>query len=320
MSGTVLFIGGWGRSGSTILDRILGQIPGVFSAGELREIWVRGLLENRPCGCGSPFLECHVWREIGDTAFDGWGSVGASQLARDRRRLDRPWMVPVLALPRPRGGMRRAIDRYVSALADLYQAILHVTGARVVVDSSKLPSHAFLLRRVPGLDLRVLHLIRDSRGVAFSWQKRSSRAAPGEPASTLPRFGPLAASIRWLVYNAETSALARVGVPYRRLRYEDLMRAPREVVTTILRWVGLGITEDDIPFVSEAAVTLQPGHTVDGNPVRFATGLVPLRADDEWRRSLPSVDRAIVTTLTLPGLLRYGYRPFRARTCHEPHT
>src|SRR6476469_754930 len=54
----VLFIAGWGRSGSTLLDRMLGQVPGVFSAGELRDIWDRGVREDRLCGCGQPFHEC----------------------------------------------------------------------------------------------------------------------------------------------------------------------------------------------------------------------------------------------------------------------
>jgi hypothetical protein len=51
----VLYIGGLGRSGSTLLDRMIGQLPGFFSAGEIREVWQQGLRENRPCGCGTPF-------------------------------------------------------------------------------------------------------------------------------------------------------------------------------------------------------------------------------------------------------------------------
>ena len=42
----VLYIGGWGRSGSTLLDRVLGQVPGVVSLGEVRELWQRGWAEN----------------------------------------------------------------------------------------------------------------------------------------------------------------------------------------------------------------------------------------------------------------------------------
>ncbi|WP_420910932.1 sulfotransferase [Thermus thermophilus] len=34
----VVFIGGYGRSGSTLLDRMLGQVEGFVSVGELRHI------------------------------------------------------------------------------------------------------------------------------------------------------------------------------------------------------------------------------------------------------------------------------------------
>ena len=57
----VLYIGGWGRSGSTLLDRLLGQAEGSFSVGEMRDLWLRGVLENRRCGCGEPFDSCPFW-------------------------------------------------------------------------------------------------------------------------------------------------------------------------------------------------------------------------------------------------------------------
>ena len=44
---TVLYVAGAGRSGSTLLDNLLGQIPGFFSAGELRYVWERGLIDGR---------------------------------------------------------------------------------------------------------------------------------------------------------------------------------------------------------------------------------------------------------------------------------
>ena len=59
----ILFISGWGRSGSTLLDRLLGQIEGFHSAGEIRYLWDRGLLDDRPCGCGQPVRRCEVWSQ-----------------------------------------------------------------------------------------------------------------------------------------------------------------------------------------------------------------------------------------------------------------
>ena len=105
----LLFIAGWGRSGSTLLDRILGQVPGVFSAGELRDIWRRGALEDRLCGCGSPFRECAVWRKVGEVAFGGWDAIDLVEAQALRDRLDRPWATPLLLGSRvtPGDGPRR---------------------------------------------------------------------------------------------------------------------------------------------------------------------------------------------------------------------
>src|SRR5207245_4821641 len=88
---TVLYLGGVGRSGSTLVDRILGQVPGLFSGGEIRDLWARGLIENRQCGCGTPFRSCSFWTEVGRRAFGGWDRIdppGVLLLARsvDRHR------------------------------------------------------------------------------------------------------------------------------------------------------------------------------------------------------------------------------------------
>ena len=309
----LLFIGGWGRSGSTLVDRLLGQVPGVFSAGEVREVWERGCLQDRPCGCGTPFHDCEVWREVGQVAFGGWEAVDLDEVMRLRLTLDRPWMIPPIASRWRWASLERRVGRYTEILRALYGAVFQVTGAEVIVDSSNIPSHALLLREVSEIDLRVLHLIRDSRGVAHSWQKVvEKKVTTGDP-QYLPRFGPLGSSARWLVYNAQTSALARLSVPYRRLLYEDLMIRPLQRTREILEFAGLSVPDERLPFIAPDEVRLEPNHTVDGNPIRFSTGSTRLRMDEEWRRKLPSLDRSVVTLATMPGLLRYGYHPFSER-------
>ena len=309
-TGRVLFIGGWGRSGSTLLDRILGQVPGMFSAGEIREIWERGWLQNRPCGCEAPFLDCEVWREVGRVAFGGWDAVDLAEVLRLRFTLDRPWMVPAIATQWTWPGLRADVDRYTQILDALYRGIFAVTRAQVLVDSTKIPSHAYLLRKLPGIDLRVLHLVRDSRGVAYSWRKRVEKKVTAGDPQYLPQYGPFGSSIRWLAYNAQTAALGRLGVPYRRLRYEDLLRDPRGWAERILRFAGMPEAVEDLPFTAPDEIRFGSNHTVDGNPMRFSTGPTRLRIDEEWRRKLPPTDRWVVTLGTLPGLLRYGYHPF----------
>lgn len=309
----VLFVGGWGRSGSTLLDRVLGQVPGFFSAGEVREIWDGGCLRNRPCGCDKPFLDCEFWAEVGRQAFGGWQKLDLDEILRLRYAVDRPWLVPALRISFAMPRLAADVARYVDVLDALYRAIFDVSGAEVIVDSSKIPSHAYLLRRLPWIDLRMLHLIRDSRGVAYSWQKVVTKDAGSTGhGEYLHRYGPVAASVRWLVYNGQTSGIAHRGVPYRRLRYEDLMADPRKWTQRILEFAGAERRDADLPFITDHEVRFGHNHTVDGNPIRFSTGSVQLRPDEEWRRRLSPARRAAVSLITLPGLARYGYDPFAA--------
>jgi hypothetical protein len=307
----VVYIGGWGRSGSTLLDRMLGQIPGFCSLGEVREIWQSGLQQNRPCGCGSPFRACPFWTEVGDRAFGGWDRVDADEAWRLWWAFDRPWALPVLLGPASAVARLPKLEAYTRLLSRLYLAAAEVSGARVLVDSSKLVTHALLVRRVPEVDLRFVHLIRDSRAVAFSWGKRiRDRSTHVEPIY-MERYSPASAAIRWLLYNEPARLMRSLG-PYRLIRFEDLMADPRTEIRRVVHAVEGAAAAPDLSFVDDRTVVLRANHTVDGNPMRFAVGPVPLRRPDEWERGLSAAGRWSVTALTLPRLRSYGY-PVRAR-------
>jgi hypothetical protein len=303
----ILYIGGWGRSGSTLLARMLAQVPGLITVGEVRDVWLRGCIEDRLCGCGARFHDCEFWTEVGRLAFGGWSGVDPSQMLRLRNEVDRPWTMPGLPWPGFLSGLDREADRYVDALGRMYRAIRDVSGNSVIVDSSKIPSYGLLLTRIPEADVRVVHLVRDSRGVIFSWQKHVRK--PDRPADSdeMLRYGVLSASGRYVLYNLLTEGLRRTGAPYLMLRYEDLVASPIEALRRILRGVDDAGREAPLPFVRNGSVTLRPSHTVDGNPMRFARGPVKLSLDDEWRTRLGRGDRVLVSMLTSPLLVRYGY-------------
>lgn len=281
---------------------MLGQVPGLVSVGELRELWQRGLVENRPCGCGAAFRDCPFWTEVGHRAFGGWSTLDLDEVLRLRYSLDRGWSVPILSV---RPGPAR---RYREVLGSLYGAIGRVSGAEVVVDSSKLPSHALLARIAPSVDLRMVHLVRDSRGVVYSWEKRvQSDSASADP-RYLERYRPTSASARYVYYNGLTALARRLGVPYLRVRYEDLIAHPRAGLERILRHAGAPATDLALSFLGDGEARLRPNHSVDGNPIRFVVGGVALRVDEEWRNRMSPGKRLWVTALTSPTLLRYGYR------------
>jgi hypothetical protein len=164
----VLFVGGYSRSGSTLLDCMLGQLPGVFSTGELAYIWTHGLEQNRLCGCGSRFLECPFWSRVGDLAFGGWDSVDASRMIEFERAVNRHRFMPFLLVPRLKRGFHADLRRYTDVLGRLFGAIQEVSGARLIVDSTIDPAYGFVLRRVEGLDLRLVHMVRDSSATTLT--------------------------------------------------------------------------------------------------------------------------------------------------------
>jgi hypothetical protein len=305
----VLFIGGWGRSGSTLLDRMLAGSLGFFASGELREIWYRGVTEDRLCGCGLAFSECRFWNTVGTAAFGGWDQEDADRREAMRLALDRPWHLPLLMFPALYPPYRRRHAEYSRLLGRLYGAIAEVSGAPVVVDSSKIPTYAMLLNRVPGIDLRILHLVRDSRGVVNSWQKQVARH-DGGGVDEMYRYGLASATFRYDLYNGLAQTFARWRTPYLRVRYEDLVREPLTTLEEIGRfaWNHPILDAGDL---ERGAVTFATDHTVDGNPIRFQKGRVELRLDDEWKRALDLQTRRKVTALTAPLLAAYGY-PLRS--------
>jgi len=121
------------------------------------------------------------------------------------------------------------------------------------VDSSKIPTYAMLLNRAPGIDLRILHLVRDSRGVVNSWRKQVTRL-DGGGVDEMYRYGLASATFRYDLYNVLAQTFARWRTPYLRIRYEDLVREPLATLEQVCVFLGI----DGIDRVTESTVNERP--------------------------------------------------------------
>lgn len=297
----VLLIAGWSRSGSTLIDTILGSIEGVAAVGELRGLWAKlAAGTGSACGCGRPHRSCPFWSAVTEAAFGGLDERSAAHLAELEARVvrTRPRELAHIAV-----GARRAPGSYGRMLGDLYAAIAEISGADVVVDSSKSPAHVLEVVEHAHLDVRVLHLVRDPRAVAHSWSRRSIETF---------RFGPASSSLNWLVMNlaVETLLRPRLGHRLMLLRYEDFVAEPRASIAAICAWAG--IRAEALPFAGDDAVALRDNHSVGGNPSRFRTGEVAIAADEEWAERMTPRDSLLATLPALPLMPRYGYRAIRS--------
>ncbi|MFI5843395.1 sulfotransferase family protein [Catenuloplanes sp. NPDC051500] len=303
----VLFLGGLGRSGTTLVERLLGELPGICALGEVVHLWQRDLRDDERCGCGLRFSVCEFWQEIGEAAFGGWGHVDVDRITRLRATVERTRHIPRLAGKTLPSGLREAVVEYTSFYTAVYEAAALVSGARVIVDSSKHSALAHCLRWAPALDLRVAHVVRDPRGVAYSWTKSVDRPET-DGAEQMTRYSAGRSALLWTGHNAAFGLLARRGVPTVRLRYEHLLEDPHAELRRLATHADLPVRDEDLAFVSTDAAQLRTGHSAAGNPMRFTVGRVPLRRDDAWRQALPPRQRALVGAVCAPMLHKYGYK------------
>lgn len=299
----LLYIAGWDRSGSTILEQILGQLEGFFTVGELTTLWDAG--PDALCGCGMRISNCETWRSIFAEAFgvklEDFDFTGARGRRLNWVRLRHLWL---LANPLVRRLMGRSLQPQLQLTEKVYRAVGRVSGARVIVDSSKRPGQAYLLE-LAGLGVPyIMHLVRDPRGCAYSYQ--IPKPHPDPKVGRMKTARPSVSSLKWMGANASATALW-AGSPqrYLRVRYEDFMAAPEDTIRRILEFVGEPVCR--LPFLSADSVILEPRHGVFGNPNRFNTGAIQLKFDERWKFRMKQRDKFLVTALTIPWLRKYGY-------------
>ena len=297
----VLYIAGFERSGSTILNRVLGQIDGFVAWGELRDIWQHGIIENRRCTCGALFRECPAWTKILDKAFRGIDLVNAremTKLLQKTRASVLPHYFGVL-----RGNfLKSSLEQYLKSLESLYRAIQTTTGSKVIVDSTKASWYGYVLGMLPTIDLYVIHIVRDPRGVCYSLQRRKLK---GEPECQW--YNPIHASLLWNLKNfAVEMLLNRSPERYLRISYEDFVQNPKTAVECLLSLVQEKVTQ--LPFRDDSTVKMSVDHIFAGSPSsRSEIGAVKLQLDESWKNKMKPIDKAVVTKLTWHWRKKYEY-------------
>lgn len=299
----VLYIAGAGRSGSTLLASVLGQSAGIADVGEIWKHWAkRAAGVAPPCGCGASLESCPFWTAV-EVSRPGLFEptpgrlAGAAHIGYARGAFK---LRAQLALG------RSGTEDFAAAYEQAYAAVAEVAGARVIVDSSKMPGPGMLVERMGSVEAYVLHLTRDPRAVAASWLVR--KEAEGGTQALEPRL-PGEVAKAWMARATATELLLRPGAGrgrYRTLAYERFAEEPRAVVDELLTW--LGEPAGSPAFTADHEVVLSPTHSSGGNPGRLTRDEQEIRLDDRWRGTLGVQDRRRVERRTTPLRQLYGYR------------
>lgn len=291
----VIYIGGSHRSGSTLLERMLLETGSAVSYGEIVSLWNAGLEENVLCSCGVPFQDCSSWRAVLD------GEVW--EMADNPARLDRVKALRkhcsrsfrcfrgILGKPLSGGEERELIEDY---LEPVYRGIARVHPGVPVIDPSNTGWYLNLLLASDLFDVYLVHLVRDCRGVAYSYRRKKVRPELSKQGKrvTMATQSAFKSSKYWLLNNLMCMQAGK-SMPddrYLRVSYSDLVSSPKSTMEKIAKFSCLEAMDLEF-FETETTVNLSAEmHSVMGNPNRFQSGPITISNDTEWREKLSVMD------------------------------
>ena len=299
----VVYIAGYGRSGTTVLDVALGQHPAVIGSGEIAELTRHVWRENEYCACGQPVHDCDFWSPVLRQWSEGQPSSLMPLYEDCQKKIE---SLVGLAKSSSGFGHGKQFAFYARNTTRLFEAMLSQSGKSAIVDSSKLPARAMALALIPEIDLRVIHVVRDGRGVAWSLAKAYGRDVKSGLQREIKPKSVSRTALRWIMVNLETEYLLRKLSPEKvmRLRYEDFISDPADV----MRKIG-ALAELDFGGIGEKlqrGEPVRPGHQIAGNRLRMNAS-ISLAKDELWRSMMPPAEQARFRRLGGWMLRRYGY-------------
>ena len=295
---TVIFIASESRSGSTVLDLILGDQEGCVSVGEMRRLQgfalqshkIAGFLdESYPltCSCGRYIDDCDFWQKVekfsgfslGNTSFKSQSNWPWGRLTQGLYLMFGERTVRYLSHWLP--GIKKELEVAYNCLR-VYEAISQLTGASYIVDSSKQIYHYILLKIACSERVKLVVLYRDGRAVAFS-QVRGKRAALWPRGTESPyaqaarHWAKVNRAIR--LFSLRTSSSDQVVV-----RYEDVCTDPTWKVGVICSHFGIRAPE------TITSINKQGKHIIGGSPSRFDTSRSAIELDEKWKSVVTARD------------------------------
>jgi len=274
---SIVYIASDDRSGSTLLDLLLGNHDEVISVGEIRRLFQCVNETKEVCMCGAPIRACPFWKRveadygaplgpIRTSVYDIAGASGKLVKLILMLPLNRIYLLMLLNC----FGKTGSCIQIAKNIIELYEVISKIAGAQVIVDSSKEP---FQLKSIYLLEpdrLKVVVLYRDGRGVTFSRMKR------GIPVEVAVR--------RWVKANRRIHCMS-LGIPRSKIlqiHYETLCGEPEKTMEDLCHFIGIDFRQ------SQTALSKWSRHNIGGSPMKFDKRATEISLDERWRNQMDS--------------------------------
>ncbi len=246
----IIFIMGAGRSGTTLLDIMLGNNPEILSAGELNRF---------PRNNGIPaFHEARkdaseFWNSISRKLNEQFGSINFEQLTRES--YNHEYHIAFLSFFFK---MKPSISKYYSEfIINFWKTIFNSINQEIVIDSSKYPMRGIVLSELLPYDIAFIYLKRNPIMVCRSFAKKDV----GQP-----RLNWIKCNVYLLIVNLVCKLV------YRKLNkkhttmilhYESLIENPVQALKNISEKLNIDLKQS-IEIVQNSK-PLKTGLLFDGN-------------------------------------------------------
>ena len=311
------------HSGSTLLAMLLGAHPELCSVGELKATSL-GDVKRYRCSCGRLILQCEFWERVSvemkrrgfDYQVTDAGTDFRSGMTPWVRRLLRPLhRGPVLEAVRDAAltmspTWRRRRPEIQARNAALAATVLQLAGKKALVDSSKIGTRLKYLLRTPDLDIKVVRVIRDGRGVALTYMDPARFADAVNPElkdggmggdRAHQRLSMARAAREWRRSTEEADHIVRQLGPQRviEVRYEELCRDPQATLRPVFQFIGVDPDSMSLDYRDIE-------HHVVGNGMRLDS-TTTIQLDERWRAALTGDDLTLFDSIAGSLRRRLGY-------------
>ncbi|PIB23016.1 sulfotransferase [Maribacter sp. 4G9] len=297
-----IYITGRGRSGSTVIDAMLGNSKSIESVGEL----VSGMGRiNAMCSCGKMMKDCNYWIEIRND-FESKFSKNWDEFSRDTVKSGHiKYFLSTLF-------SNSTFYKVLAKDTQLFTKILlQGVGKKALLDSSKNPNRALFLAKFYS-DSKIIHLVKHPDGVAASKYKFIGR---GKGYKFLrrtylnPKLAPLymtVEAISWMVGNSMIGLIKWIKPDKVMIvKYEDFGSRPEFIFKKLSRFLDIDLTEIQNAVTNGHPLTF--GHTIGGNGVRNEETFV-FNTTKGKKRPMPAFYKLLIRIFCWPLMLLYGYK------------
>lgn len=266
--GKVLYVTGVGRSGTTLIEKLIAHNCNVHALGEVELIWARGMTEVSKCGCGEFVFDCEFWSKI----ITGKQVAEKSEVESSRKRLKSKYLswLPFFGIIYDLKIVHRLAKNTVfyEKHKTIHDSISANINNKVFSDSSKHPFYVNILNDYHD-QMFIVHIKRDLAGYAYSMSKQKTGK---EVQVNMIKSNFTLSILRWIRGNVRARLLS-MKYPYLFIDYKKFVTNPDAYYEKINRLIG-----------SDNSNRGKAIHQIAGNPSRFENvETIRLKEDRDWK-------------------------------------